>query len=207
VLADVVPVATALHDLEEFVVGDHLAALLVEGGEDPLCGQRQIDPLAAPPGRSLAQRVEGEFFADRQAGFAGVAIARGAQDLQEGVDEIGLGEGGLLQVIPGIERLHDAAVDGRRHRRDDQHRRAAGALVDGVDDRDAGMTLATEFDIEHHQVVVLAGDGRFGLVAGEPLLDGDSRLGREDPLLELMAGGRIVFDDRDLEHGAFSRTA
>ncbi len=33
------------------------------------------------------------------------------------------------------------------------------------------------------------------------------RLGREDPLLELMAGGRIVFDDRDLEHGAFSRTA
>jgi hypothetical protein len=115
VLADVVPVATALHDLEEFVVGDHLAALLVEGGEDALRGQRQIDPLAAPPGRSLAQRVEGEFFADRQAGFAGVAIARGAQDLQDGVDEIGLGEGGLLQVIPGIECLHDAAVDGRRH--------------------------------------------------------------------------------------------
>jgi hypothetical protein len=105
-----------------------------------------------------------------------VAIARGAQDLQEGVDEVGLGEGGLLQVVPGIERLHDAAVDGRRHRRDDQHRRAAGALVDGVDDRDAGMALATQFDIEHHQVVVLAGDGRFGVVAGEPLLDGDSGL-------------------------------
>ena len=69
------------------------------------------------------------------------------------------------------------------------------------------MALAAEFDIEHHQVVVLAGDGGFGVVAGEPLLDGDYRLGREDPLLELMAGGRIVFDDRDLEHGAFSRTA
>ena len=58
---------------------------------------------------------EGELFADWQAGFAGTAITRGAQDLQDGVHEIGLGEGGLLQVIPGIERLHDAAVDGRRH--------------------------------------------------------------------------------------------
>jgi hypothetical protein len=71
----------------------------------------------------------------------------------------------------------------------------------------AGMTLATQFDIEDHQVVVLTGDGGFCLLAGEPLLDGDYRLGREDPLLELMAGGRIVFDDRDLEHGAFSKTA
>jgi hypothetical protein len=71
----------------------------------------------------------------------------------------------------------------------------------------AGMMLATQFDIEDHQVVVLTGDSRFCLLAGEPLLDGDYRLGREDPLLELRAGGRIVFDDRDLEHGALSRTA
>jgi hypothetical protein len=127
-------------------------------------------------GRALAQRVERQFVAGRQRRLAVPALARGAQDFEEGVDEVRLLEGGLLQVIPGIERLHDAAVDGRRHRRDHQHRRAARALVDGVDDRHAGVALAAQLDVEHHQVVGLAGDGRLGVVAVEPLLHRDPGL-------------------------------
>src|SRR5256885_12993471 len=40
-------------------------------------------------------------------------------------------EGGLLQVVPGVQRFHDAAVDGGRHGRHHQHRRALAQLVDG----------------------------------------------------------------------------
>jgi hypothetical protein len=36
-----------------------------------------------------------------------------------------------------------------------------------------GVTLPPQFDIQHHQVVLLASKGRFRIVAGEPLLHGD----------------------------------
>lgn len=164
------------------------------------CGQRQVYALAAPQRGALAQRVEREFVAGAFRRPRRRAFARGAQDFKEGVDEIGFLESRLLQVIPGVERLHDAAVDRRRHRRDHQHRRTATALVDGIDDGDAGMAFAAELDVEHDGGVVLARDRRLGIVAREPLVHGDARSGGEDPLLDLPADGRVVFDDGDFEH-------
>jgi hypothetical protein len=119
-------------------------------------------------GSSASSSAAGALSRARRAALAA------AQDLEEGLDEIGFLEGGLLQVVPGIQRLHDAAVDGGRHGRHHQHRHVRMPLVDGVDHGHAGMALAPELDVEHHQVVALAGDGRFGVVAVEPLVDGDA---------------------------------
>jgi hypothetical protein len=164
-------------------------------------GQRQVDALSAPGRRALPQRIE------RERAILGVgcsllrtALARHAQDLEEGLDEIGLLEGRLLEVVPGIERLHDAAVDRRRHGGHHQHRHARAPLVDRVDQRDAGVALAPQLDVQQHDVVVFARERRLGAVAVEPLVHLHLRPRSADPSRELVAGGQVVLDHGDTGH-------
>jgi len=63
------------------------------------------------------------------------------------------------------------------------------------------MALATELDVQHHRVVVLARQGRLGLVAGEPLVDHDAAARTADPAGQLVAGGQVVFDHGNAGHG------
>ena len=63
------------------------------------------------------------------------------------------------------------------------------------------MALAAQFDVQHHRVVVLAGQRGLGLVAGEPLVDDDAALGAAYPPGQLVAGGQVVFDHGNAGHG------
>ena len=204
-LAHVVAVAPAFDHLVQLLVAHDLAPFLHQGGQYALRREGQVDALAAPGGAALPQRVQAQLIAGGLA--LGAALgARRTQDVEKGLHKLGLFEGRLLQVVPGVQRLHDAAVDGRGHGRDHQHGRALVQLVDGVDDGHPGVALAPELDVEHHQVVPLAGQGGFGAVAVEPLVHLQGRAGSQDPAGELVAGGAVVFDDRDGVHGRHYRS-
>ncbi len=57
-----------------------------------------------------------------------------------------------------------------------------------------GMALSTELDVEHHQVVGLATERSFGVVAIEPLVHPNPGVGGFDPAAHLVAGGWVVLD-------------
>ena len=210
-LAHVVAGAAALHDVVELLVRHHLRRALMQRREDALRGQRQVDALTLPQRAALPERVQLQRVRRGRGRLGARAGPRGAQDVEEGVDEFGLVEAGLLQVVPGVERLHDPAIDRRRHRRHHQHRRAGAQLVDLVDQRDAGIALAAELDVEHDHLVALAGQRGLGGVAVEPLIDLQLGPRGADPAGQLLAGGAVVLDDGDLvpgdDHGAGLSTA
>ena len=173
-----------------------MTAPFVQGREDALCSQRQVYPLAAPGRRALPQGVERQFAGRRRGWRRGAQFLGGAQHVEHRLHEIALGEVAFLQVVPGIERLHDAAVDAGRHAGHDEHRRRA-ALVDFIDDGDTGVAFAAELYVEYDEVVALAVECRDRLVAIEPLVDHDSRARGLDPAPQLGAGRHVVFDYRN----------
>ena len=200
-LADVVAVAAALDHVEQLVVAHHLAGALVQRRQDALRRERQVDARAAPGWRALPKRIEREFAGNRRRCIR-LRCLRDAQDVQESLDEIGFLERRLLQVVPGVQRLHDAAVDRGRHGGHHQHRRALPPLVDRVDQRHAGIALVSQLDVQHHHVVMLAGQRRLRLVPREPLVHGHVRTRGLDPARQLVAGGQVVFDHGHFGHGA-----